>query len=99
MMKHSIPYSTDEKQEVWQERQDVWQEMCTNWQIEQIIYTYIADAYHRTEQRARKRAIDVEMEVNDYCVGGGAFGTWPLNNGNHPLISCTIGYMVHIYLM
>ena len=67
MMTHLTPYSAEERQEVWQERQDVWQEMCTNWQIEQIIYAYIADAYHRTEERARRRAIDVEMEVNDYC--------------------------------
>jgi hypothetical protein len=46
------------------ERQDIWQEMCTNWTIAKIIY--IAGAYHRTGERARMKAIGVEMEVNDY---------------------------------
>jgi hypothetical protein len=40
-----------------------------------------------------------DREAATENVGGRASSTWPLNNGNHPLISCTIGYMVHIYLM
>jgi hypothetical protein len=53
----------------------------------------------------QQRRLDAEVKESATLasemgiIGGGAFGTWPLNNGNHPLISCTIGYMVHIYLM